>query len=131
MPWIDRVLLRLRSLFRFARVESELDAELRFHLEHQVQLGLAAGLTPVEARAAAAAELGGLDPIKERCRDERRVAFVDHFARDVRYAIRTLARDPAFSLVAIATIALGIGVNAAMFTIVHAVLLKPLPYADP
>src|SRR3989442_9594096 len=109
--------LRLRSLFRSARVEHELDDEVRFHLEQQIERDIAAGLSPAEARAAALREFGGVDQIKEACRDERRVSLLDHLARDLRYAIRTLRREPGFSLVAIATIALGIGVNTAMFTI--------------
>ncbi len=131
MRWTQTLGLRLRSLFRPGRVEHELDEEMRFHLEQQIERDIAAGLTPAEARAAALREFGGVDQIKEACRDERRVSVVDHLARDVRYAARVLRRDAGFSVVASATIALGIGVSTAMFTIVHSVLLKPLPYVDP
>ncbi|PYR62043.1 MAG: hypothetical protein DMF91_08090 [Acidobacteria bacterium] len=123
--------LRLRSLFRSIRVDRELDVELRFHLDEQIERNVAAGMTPADARTAALREFGGVDQIKEACRDERRVTAVDHLARDVRYALRVLRREPGFSVVAIATVALGIGVTTAMFTILHAVLLKPLPYRDP
>src|SRR5437867_1190184 len=88
-------------------------------------------MTSADARAAALREFGGVDQIKESCRDERRVGVIDHLARDVRYAARVLRRDAGFTLVASATIALGIGVCTAMFAIVHSVLLKPLPYVDP
>jgi len=123
--------LRLRSLFRSIRVDHELDAELRFHLDQQIERNIAAGMTPANARAAALREFGGVDQIKEACRDERRVTILDHLVRDLRYALRVLRREPGFSVVAIATIALGIGVTTAMFAIVRGVLLKPLPYRDP
>ena len=131
MRWTDTFVLRLRSLFRSSRVEDELDDEVRFHLEQQIERDVAAGASPAAARAAALREFGGVDQIKEACRDERHVSPLDHMGRDVRCAARVLRREPGFSLVAIATIALGIGVSTAMFTVVYSVLARPLPYADP
>jgi predicted permease len=122
---------RLRSLFRRPRVESDLDRELSFHLEQQILENLAAGMSPDEARAAAHRALGGLMQIQEECRDTRRVGFLETLARDLHFAARLLARTPGFTVIIVLTMALAIGANSAIFSVVEGVLLKPLPYAHP
>src|SRR5262245_6071835 len=128
--WFYTVPLRLRSLFRSARVEQELDEELRYHIERQTEEHIAKGMTPEEARYAALRAMGGVERRKEECRDMRRVRLIENLAQDLRYAIRTLFRNPVFSVVALLTLAIGIGSTTAIFSVVHALLLKPLPYPD-
>src|SRR5207245_1181357 len=94
MRWVDKLLLRLRSLLRRPRVERELDTELRFHLEQQVEENLAAGMTPEEARYAARRSIGGVAQIREECRDMRRVNWVQDLAQDIRYGLRMLRKSP-------------------------------------
>ena len=125
-----KVSLRFRSLFRKGRVEQELSDELRFHLGKLTEEYVAKGMTPEEARYAALRELGGMEQIREECRDMRRVNHIENFIRDFRYALRMLARSPGFTAVAVIMIALGIGVNAGIFTILNAAAFRPLPVAN-
>jgi predicted permease len=119
---------RLRSLFRRKRVEGELERELRFHLDQETEANLRLGLLPPDARHAAIRRLGGVAQIQEECRDMRRTSYIENFVHDVRYAIRALGRSPGFALVIVLTLALSIGANSAIFSVVDGVLLRPLPY---
>lgn len=118
------------ALFRRKVQEQKLDSELRFHLECQIQEKIAAGMDPTEARRQTTLEFGGLEQWKEACRDERRGQWLETTLQDLRFGIRTLRRAPGFTAAALATIAIGIGANTAIFSFVNAVLLAPLPYPD-
>src|ERR1700727_1391431 len=128
---LNDLLFRLRSLLRRSAVENELDEELRFHLEQQVEKHVRSGLPREEAMRQTRLEFGGLGHVKEDCRESRGITLLETTARDIRYALRQLLRTPAFTITVLLTLALGIGANAAIFTLVNAVLLKKLPVADP
>ena len=121
MSWLGRLCAR-------KRLEIELDKELRFHFESQVADKMRSGIPEHEARRLTRLEFGGLEQIKEDCRDRRGTQWLESLARDVRYSVRQLRKSPGFAITALLIIALGIGASTALFTLVHSVLLNPLPY---
>ena len=124
MGWLRRLVYR-------TRLERELDAELRHHLEEDIRRLEGEGVPSGEARRRALAAFGGVEPIKEQARDARGTRWLDDLARDLRYATRLMRRSPVFTLAAVGSLAVGIGANTAIFSVIDALVLRPLPIARP
>ena len=122
---------RTRALFRHNEVETELDEELRFHFDKQVEKYMRSGMTEEEAKRRTRIDFGGHEQVKEDCREARGTAFVELTLQDTKYAFRQLLTNKTFSLVMIVTLALSIGANSAIFSVINGVLLKRLPYSQP
>jgi MacB-like protein len=128
---LKKLRLRLRALFFKSKMEDDLQAELRFHLEREIEENIIRGMTPEEARCAAIRTFGSVERVKEESRDVRGIRLLEELGQDLRYGMRMLLKQPGFTLVVVVTLALGIGANTVVFSLLDAVLLKTLPVKEP
>jgi hypothetical protein len=131
MNWWHKIQRGFRALFRKEQLDQEMDDEMRFHLEQQTRANLEAGMSPEEARYAALRRFGGMEQVKEVCRDLRGVGWIETAWRDGRVGCRVLRKTPGFTALVVVTLALGIGANTAIFSFLDRVFLRPLPVNKP
>jgi putative ABC transport system permease protein len=129
--WIYKLPLRIRSLFRRRHVESELSEELQYHIDRQIEVLCAQGMSEEQARCAALRAMRGMEQQKEKCREARGVSLIEDSIADIRYALRSFRNSPSLVLVVVASLALGIGANTAIFSVINAVSLKMLSVREP
>jgi predicted permease len=130
MRWLNKIVMRCRMLFLRSQAGDQLHDELQFHLDQQIAENIAAGMGPDEARLAALRLFGNPTALRDQARETWSWQWLESFLRDLRYGVRTLARTPGFTIIAILVMGLGIGANVALFTVVRSVLLKPLPFKN-
>ena len=128
--WFDQTPLRFRFFFWREQADRELDEELQYHLNRATQRNIDRGMTAAEAHRAAFLDLGGLEQVKEECRDARGLRFIDELYQDIRYGVRMMRKAPAFTFVAVATLALAIGANTMVLGLINALLIRPLSFPD-
>src|SRR5580658_2838912 len=131
MRWFQQLRMRIEMLFRRGKAGTRLEDELRDHLDRQIEENIAAGMSAVEARHAALCIFGNPALLREQARGTWSWSWLESFAGDLRHGVRSLARTPAFAAVAILVMALGIGVNTAIFSVVHHILMEPLHFPQP
>jgi hypothetical protein len=128
---LSRLKMAMRALLRRSQAERELDEELRHHIEQQIEQNIRMGMSPEEARQAALKSFGGVEQAKERSRDARGLRWIEDMWQDLRFGARMLLSKPGFTLIAVITLALGIGANSVIFSFFNGVLLRPLPFERP
>ncbi|MCI0533974.1 MAG: ABC transporter permease [Verrucomicrobiales bacterium] len=131
MNWLQKIRLRFRALFQKEKLDTRMDDEMRSHIEMQTQENIEAGMKPEEARYAALRQFGWIESIKETCREQRGVSWIENLGQDIRFGARQLLKNPGFTAVAVLTLALGIGANTAIFTVMNTLMLRSLPVKDP
>src|SRR5437773_2552478 len=124
---ISRFMKRLRALLLRAELDRELDEEMRFHLERQIELNISGGMNPEEARYAALRNFSGVEQAKELCREARGVKLIEDLWQDLRSGLRMLRKSPGFTLVTVLSLGLGIGLNTIVFSFINAAMFRPLP----
>lgn len=131
MRWWRRLVLGLRGLFQKQKLDAEMDEEMRAHLEMRMRANIESGMSPEEARYAALKQFGRVESIQQRCRDQRGVAWLEDWLQDTRLGLRLLVRNPGVATIAVLSLALGITLNSAIFSLVDGLWLRSRPFADP